>query len=119
MDNTEDNKKILLDRTVDRGLKEGRFVSMDGNYGIVNKIQQLEAGYNQFKDELKINNYTDVKTETEEKTNRIILFKYKSNFNAEIYEKILAVPENLAAPENVVPIIQSQIIENQMYRKIS
>jgi hypothetical protein len=117
MSATTANKKILLDRTVKRGLEEGRFVSMDGSHGIINKIELLEDGYNKFKNELKKNHYRlelrNDQKDTKEKTETIKLFKYNSNFSDEIYKKIKDIEDGNIKNLLTGPII----IEDTKYRK--
>lgn len=84
------NQNILRKRTLDRGLIEGRFISMEGEFGIINKIAKLEEGYIQFQNKILTDGYKILNNiEDINKNPKIInVISYNSDFNESIYKKI-------------------------------
>ena len=89
------NHDTLYTRMIERGSKEGRYVSMEGEHGIANKIINMENAYIQFQNYFLTNNYKIINKREltningEKLLNCISLISYNSDFDEQSRDMIL------------------------------
>ena len=97
---------LIYNRTIDRGIREGRFLNCDGEYGIKNIMKNMLDGYNVIKEHFK----------EKFKDKQYILLQYISIFDNEIseLEHKYIIPTYLKSQLIMEFIIQKNNKDNQL-----